>query len=105
MLFVDNGPNKDPRINLAIEEYLIKSVAPKEEILFFTSINLPLSSGVTRTRSRKSTWITSRRMTSSSFDGFQAVARSTTTWATSISPLSPQIHQEIFTIFANSLNL
>ena len=40
MLFVDNGPNIDPRINLAIEEYLIKSVAPKEEILFFY-INKP----------------------------------------------------------------
>lgn len=40
MLFVENEPNKDPRINLAIEEYLIKSVAPKEEILLFY-INKP----------------------------------------------------------------
>ena len=40
MLFVENEPNKDPRINLAIEEYLIKSVAPKEEILMFY-INKP----------------------------------------------------------------
>jgi len=35
MLFVDNGPNKDPRINLAIEEYLIKSVAPKARDIIF----------------------------------------------------------------------
>ena len=40
MLFVENEPNKDPRINLAIEEYLIKSIAPKEEILLFY-INKP----------------------------------------------------------------
>jgi lipoate-protein ligase A len=40
MLFVENEPNKDPRINLALEEYLIKSVAPKEEILLFY-INKP----------------------------------------------------------------
>jgi len=40
MLFVENEPNKDPRINLAIEEYLIKSIAPKEEILMFY-INKP----------------------------------------------------------------
>ena len=40
MLFVENEPNKDPRINLAIEEYLIKSIAPKEEILLFY-INQP----------------------------------------------------------------
>lgn len=40
MLFVENEPNKDPRINLAIEEYLIRNVAPKEEILLFY-INQP----------------------------------------------------------------
>jgi len=40
MLFVENEPNKDPRINLAIEEYLIKNIAPKEEILLFY-INKP----------------------------------------------------------------
>ncbi len=40
MLFVENEPNKDPRINLAIEEYLIKNIAPKEEILLFY-INQP----------------------------------------------------------------
>lgn len=40
MLFVENEPNKDPRVNLAIEEYLIKNVAPGEEILLFY-INQP----------------------------------------------------------------
>lgn len=40
MLFVENEPNKDPRINLAIEEFLIKNIAPKEEILLFY-INKP----------------------------------------------------------------
>lgn len=40
MLFVENEPNKDPKINLAIEEYLIRNVAPKEEILLFY-INQP----------------------------------------------------------------
>jgi len=40
MLFVENEPNKDPRINLAIEEYLIRNVAPKEEVLLFY-INQP----------------------------------------------------------------
>ncbi len=41
MLFVENEPNKDPRINLAIEEYLIKSVALRKRFCFFTSTNLP----------------------------------------------------------------
>lgn len=40
MLFVENEPNKDPRVNLAIEEYLIKNIAPEEEILLFY-INKP----------------------------------------------------------------
>ncbi len=40
MLFVENEPNKDPRVNLAIEEYLIKNIAPSEEILLFY-INKP----------------------------------------------------------------
>jgi lipoate-protein ligase A len=40
MLFVENEPNNDPRVNLAIEEYLIKNIAPKEEILLFY-INQP----------------------------------------------------------------
>jgi lipoate-protein ligase A len=40
MLFVENEPNRDPRVNLAIEEYLIKNIAPKEEILLFY-INKP----------------------------------------------------------------
>lgn len=40
MLFVENGPNHDPRVNLAIEEYLIKNIAPEEDILLFY-INRP----------------------------------------------------------------
>lgn len=40
MLFVDNQACHDPRINLAIEEYLIRNIAPAEEILFFY-INAP----------------------------------------------------------------
>jgi lipoate-protein ligase A len=40
MIFVENEPNNDPRINLAIEEYLIKNIAPKEELLLFY-INQP----------------------------------------------------------------
>jgi lipoate-protein ligase A len=40
MLFVENEPNNDPRINLAIEEYLIKNIAPQEDILLFY-INQP----------------------------------------------------------------
>lgn len=40
MLFVENEPNKDPRVNLAIEEYLIRNVAPRDEILMFY-INQP----------------------------------------------------------------
>ncbi len=40
MLFVENEPNKDPRVNLAIEEYLIKNIAPEEDILLFY-INQP----------------------------------------------------------------
>lgn len=40
MIFVENEPNNDPRINLAIEEYLIKNIAPEEEILLFY-INQP----------------------------------------------------------------
>ncbi len=40
MLFVENEPNNDPRVNLAIEEYLIKNIAPAEEILLFY-INQP----------------------------------------------------------------
>lgn len=35
MLFVDNENTHDPRVNLAIEEYLIRNVAPDEEILLF----------------------------------------------------------------------
>ncbi len=40
MIFIENEPNKDPRINLAIEEYLIKNIAMDEEILLFY-INKP----------------------------------------------------------------
>ena len=40
MIFVENEPNNDPRVNLAIEEYLIKNIAPKDEILLFY-INQP----------------------------------------------------------------
>lgn len=40
MLFVENEPNNDPRVNLAIEEYLIKNIAPAEDILLFY-INQP----------------------------------------------------------------
>lgn len=40
MLFVENEPNKDPRVNLAIEEYLIKNIAPEDDILLFY-INQP----------------------------------------------------------------
>ncbi len=40
MLFVENEPNNDPRVNLAIEEYLIKNIAPQEDILLFY-INQP----------------------------------------------------------------
>ena len=40
MLFVENGLNHDPRVNLAIEEYLIKNIAPGKDILLFY-INLP----------------------------------------------------------------
>lgn len=40
MLFVENEPNNDPRVNLAIEEYLIKNIAPKDDILLFY-INQP----------------------------------------------------------------
>ncbi len=40
MIFVENEPNNDPRVNLAIEEYLIKNIAPKEDILLFY-INQP----------------------------------------------------------------
>ena len=40
MLFVENEPNNDPRVNLAIEEYLIKNIALKEDILLFY-INQP----------------------------------------------------------------
>ena len=40
MIFVENEPNHDPRVNLAIEEYLIKNIAPSEDILLFY-INQP----------------------------------------------------------------
>ena len=40
MLFVENEPNNDPRVNLAIEEYLIKNIAFGEDILLFY-INQP----------------------------------------------------------------
>lgn len=40
MIFVENEPNNDPRVNLAIEEYLIKNIALKDEILLFY-INQP----------------------------------------------------------------
>ncbi len=40
MLFVENEPNSDPRVNLAIEEYLIKNIAPQQDILLFY-INQP----------------------------------------------------------------
>lgn len=35
MIFVDNEKVYDPRVNLAIEEYLIRNVVPKENILLF----------------------------------------------------------------------
>ncbi len=35
MIFVDNEKIYDPRVNLAIEEYLIRNIAPKENILLF----------------------------------------------------------------------
>ena len=36
MIFVDNEKNYDPRINLAIEEYLVKTMdVEKEPILLF----------------------------------------------------------------------
>ena len=40
MIFVENEPNNDPGVNLAIEEYLIKNIALKDEILLFY-INQP----------------------------------------------------------------
>jgi lipoate-protein ligase A len=40
MIFVENQPNHDPRVNLPIEEYLIKNIAPSEDILHFY-INQP----------------------------------------------------------------
>ena len=35
MLFIDNENQHDARVNLAIEEYIIRNIAPHEEILFF----------------------------------------------------------------------
>lgn len=35
MLFIDNENQHDARVNLAIEEYIIRNIAPQEEILFF----------------------------------------------------------------------
>ncbi|NMC15973.1 MAG: lipoate--protein ligase [Chloroflexi bacterium] len=35
MLFVDNQNQHDPAINLALEEYLIRNIAPTEELLLF----------------------------------------------------------------------
>lgn len=35
MLFIDNDHVHDPRVNLALEEYVIRHVAPEEEILLF----------------------------------------------------------------------
>ncbi len=35
MLFIDNDNVHDPRVNLAMEEYAIRNISPKEEILLF----------------------------------------------------------------------
>ncbi|MEL7645959.1 MAG: lipoate--protein ligase, partial [Anaerolineaceae bacterium] len=35
MLFVDNQNQHDPALNLALEEYLIRNIAPEEELLLF----------------------------------------------------------------------
>ena len=44
MIFVDNKGIHDPRINLAIEEYLLKTMdVEKEPVLLFTLINLQSS--------------------------------------------------------------
>lgn len=40
MLFVDNENCTDPRINLALEEYLLRNIAPEEDLLLFY-INRP----------------------------------------------------------------
>lgn len=40
MLFVDNENCNDPRVNLALEEYLLRNIAPDEDILLFY-INRP----------------------------------------------------------------
>ena len=35
MLYVNTGNSHDPSINLAAEEYVIRHIAPEEEILLF----------------------------------------------------------------------
>src|SRR5574344_1465054 len=41
MLFVDNEKNYDPRINLAIEEYLVKTMDVEQEPILLFYINQP----------------------------------------------------------------
>ncbi len=35
MLYVNTGNSHDPSLNLAAEEYVIRNIAPKDEILLF----------------------------------------------------------------------
>lgn len=35
MLYVNTGNSHDPSLNLATEEYVIRNIAPKDEILLF----------------------------------------------------------------------
>lgn len=60
MLYVPNDKERDPRINLAIETYLLQNMPLDEPILLFILMSRPLLSVVIKIRlkrSTKNTWM------------------------------------------------
>lgn len=64
MKFIDNQGITDPRVNLAIEEFVLKHLPLEEDSYLLFYINEPsIIIGKTKIRSKKSIAITSKRIT------------------------------------------